>query len=96
MRIEPVIADSNKEIGVLEIKEHAQVKADAHYKQESPDAFFLLAPDGIGQNKVNHCRKNDQQHKAAAGFIKEIKREKTKDVPSGFELMAKCIVETYK
>jgi hypothetical protein len=91
--MEQVIADRNKEIGVLEIKQQAQVENNAADQQRFLFYFIRLPENGIGQNKIDNGRKNDQPYKITTGLIKKIKGEKTKDITAHFKVVPETVIQ---
>jgi hypothetical protein len=56
----------------------------------------LLPVNGVGNNKIHNCRKNDQPYKITTGLIKKVQRKKAEDVTAYFKIVAEYIIEKNK
>jgi hypothetical protein len=52
--------------------------------------------NSIGQNIINNSRKNNKDHKETTGFIKKIKREKTKDIAPDQVIISEPVIKSDK
>ena len=82
---EPVEAVREK-IGILEIGQHAQVDGDAERHEQLLPEFRLAAVNGLSDEKIDQCGKNEQQKEKTARFVIEEKADE-KEIPVSERLL---------
>ena len=80
MEVEPVasaqpVDNFNKEVGVFEIDEQADVEDDAKCEQATAGRSFFAAGDSFADQEVGNGDGDQQQEEESAGFVLEIEGE---------------------
>lgn len=74
-----IIEDIDEEIGVLKIKEQAQVNDNAEHQETLRESLLLpVVINGIGDDKIHDGGKHNDEKIISAGLVKKVKREECK------------------